>query len=470
MSTTTSFNRITTKAHPSVSPRKIAVLLLFGDVLGLALCWQIGCWLRVGQFLHWSNPFIYGFSVVVLAMMYLAEAYRPDTQVGGLRAPLRILLGVFAITAIISSFIYFSGYPAAMLFGRGVWLLGLGLFAVWAIALRIWAVSWQRAYAEQRSWLILGLDQDAIRFVQSAIEQSAVKKFVILSDQLDTAAQFSKIGMRRVVRSQDLPDWGSRLWAGVVISADLEMDQDQIRQLMDIRLQGIPVYRLPDFYESLWYKLPADLLQDDWFAFSSGFNLLPDGISSRFKRLFDLFVATTLLLLASPLMALVAILIKLESRGPVFYSQVRTGLNRRSFKVHKFRSMRQDAEKAGAQWASERDPRITRIGYWIRLTRIDELPQLLNVFQGDMSMIGPRPERPEFDAKLAVEIPYYYVRYLVKPGITGWAQVLYPYGASVEDAYEKLAYDLYYIKNYSLWLDIAIVLKTVRVVLLGKGR
>ncbi len=169
-------------------------------------------------------------------------------------------------------------------------------------------------------------------------------------------------------------------------------------------------------------------------------------------------------------MVLTMVAIKLDSPGPVFYSQVRTGLYGKPFRVYKFRSMYQDAEKRGAQWACQYDPRITKVGYWLRVLRIDELPQIFNVLRGDMSLIGPRPERPEFDIKLKEEIPYYELRYLVKPGITGWAQVLYPYGASVEDAYEKLAYDLYYIKNYSLWLDIAIAFKTVRVVLLGKGR
>jgi exopolysaccharide biosynthesis polyprenyl glycosylphosphotransferase len=177
-----------------------------------------------------------------------------------------------------------------------------------------------------------------------------------------------------------------------------------------------------------------------------------------------------MMLLLAPIMLLAAIAIKLDSPGSVFYSQTRTGLNGETFKVYKFRSMYQDAEKRGAQWASEQDPRITRVGRWLRILRIDELPQIWNVLRGDMSLIGPRPERPEFDIKLSEAIPYYNLRYLVKPGITGWAQVMYPYGASIEDAYEKFAYDLYYIKNFSFWLDIAITLKTVRVVLLGKGR
>ncbi|HYX15304.1 MAG TPA: exopolysaccharide biosynthesis polyprenyl glycosylphosphotransferase, partial [Nostoc sp.] len=215
---------------------------------------------------------------------------------------------------------------------------------------------------------------------------------------------------------------------------------------------------------------PSSLLQDKWLAFSDGFNLMPGYFSMKLKRVVDLILILFLLVLVAPLLLLVALVIRLDSPGPVLYSQQRSGLYGKPFRVYKFRSMYQDAEKLGAQWASQRDPRITRVGYWLRLLRIDELPQIWNVLQGEMSLIGPRPERPEFDVKLKEAIPYYEVRYLVKPGITGWAQVMYPYGASIEDAYEKLSYDLYYIKNYSIWLDLAIAFKTIRVVLLGKGR
>jgi lipopolysaccharide/colanic/teichoic acid biosynthesis glycosyltransferase len=169
-------------------------------------------------------------------------------------------------------------------------------------------------------------------------------------------------------------------------------------------------------------------------------------------------------------MLVTALLIKIESPGDILFRQIRTGKDGEPFSIFKFRSMRSDAEKDGAQWASKNDQRVTRVGKFIRLTRIDELPQLLNIFRGEMSFIGPRPERPEFNTLLEKEIPYYEMRHLVNPGLTGWAQVLYPYGASVEDSKEKLQYELYYIKNYSLLLDLQIVLKTVGVVLLGRGR
>ncbi|MBW4506554.1 MAG: sugar transferase [Scytonematopsis contorta HA4267-MV1] len=276
--------------------------------------------------------------------------------------------------------------------------------------------------------------------------------------------------LHKVGNLHDLERWASQPWSGVFVATNKELSDQQVQQLMPLRLKGIPVYKLPQAYESLWFKLPSDLLEDTWFTFSNGFNLLPQGFSLKLKRFVDLAFTSLLCLVLSPLMLVTALFIKLDSPGPILYSQLRTGQNNQPFRVYKFRSMYQDAEKRGAQWATQRDPRITRVGYFIRLSRLDELPQIWNVLKGEMSLIGPRPERPEFDSKLRKEIPYYDLRYLVKPGITGWAQVLYPYGASVEDAYEKLSYDLYYIKNYSLWLDIAIVLKTIRVVLLGKGR
>ncbi|MDB9484620.1 exopolysaccharide biosynthesis polyprenyl glycosylphosphotransferase, partial [Dolichospermum circinale CS-537/05] len=268
----------------------------------------------------------------------------------------------------------------------------------------------------------------------------------------------------------NLPEWSQQSWSGVILGTQTDLQKTQLESLMQLRLKGIPVYRLPDIWETLYQKIPSSLLEDEWFTFSSGFELVSSHTQRKIKRYTDTIVTILLFFLLFPLMVLVGLMIKLDSPGPIFYSQLRTGLNGKPFRVYKFRSMYQDAEKQGAQWASQRDPRITRVGHWLRLLRIDELPQIWNVWRAEMSLIGPRPERPEFDVKLKQAIPYYELRYLVKPGITGWAQVLYPYGASIEDAYEKLSYDIYYIKNYSLWLDLVIVFKTIKVVLLGKGR
>ena len=210
-------------------------------------------------------------------------------------------------------------------------------------------------------------------------------------------------------------------------------------------------------------------IRDDWLVFVDGFNLITKPYVQKVKRLVDFGSSGVLLLLSLPIILLTILAIRIDSPGPIFFRQQRVGKGGKPFTVWKFRSMSQDAEKSGAQWASKEDLRITRVGRIIRIIRIDELPQIYNVFLGDMSLIGPRPERPEFVKQLEAEIPYYGIRHSVSPGITGWAQVNYQYGASVEDSLRKLEYDIYYIKNMSLILDAKIVLKTIGVVLFGQG-
>jgi exopolysaccharide biosynthesis polyprenyl glycosylphosphotransferase len=216
-------------------------------------------------------------------------------------------------------------------------------------------------------------------------------------------------------------------------------------------------------------RIPVQHIQDQWLLLSDGFYLLSKEYVQKFKRILDFLVSGMLLVLSTPLMAVTALAIRLESPGPIFYQQERMGKDCKVFTVFKFRSMRVDAEAHGAKWAQKRDPRVTRIGRWIRIFHIDELPQIWNVFLGEMSLVGPRPERPEFVRELESKIPYYCVRHTAVPGITGWAQVEYPYGASLEDALRKLEYDVYYIKNMSIFLDFKILLRTVGVVLLGEG-
>jgi exopolysaccharide biosynthesis polyprenyl glycosylphosphotransferase len=189
-----------------------------------------------------------------------------------------------------------------------------------------------------------------------------------------------------------------------------------------------------------------------------------------YKRIFDIFFSTVAIIFALPLIPLIALIIKIDSSGPIFFRQVRLGVKEKTFVLYKFRTMMLDAENGtGAIWAQKDDPRITTFGRFLRKTRLDEIPQLYNVLKGEMSFIGPRPERPEFVQKLKEIIPYYSERHIVKPGLTGWAQVKYPYGSSVNDAIEKLRYDLFYIKNFSLFLDLLIIIETVKVVIFGRG-
>jgi exopolysaccharide biosynthesis polyprenyl glycosylphosphotransferase len=457
--------------HPLLGIPHIPFLLLLSDISGLFFAWQFAHVNRLNKTIALTDPLLYGCLLVVLAVFYLADTYHPNKQIGGLRAPTRILLSGLVVIGLLANIIYFAwallGPLHSTMLAKGVWLVGFGMFIPWAIATRLLGALWIQSHTQQSDWLVLGMDSSRRLTTHRMTGNFADRKLMPLT-QGGTSGLHQGSNWQRL---DQLEDWSECSWSGVLMQSILELPDHQATQLMQLRLQGIPVYRLPDFYETFCHKLPADLLHDNWFVFSAGFNLLPSGIGAKLKRLTDILSAGLLLALVSPIMLLVALAVKIESPGPVFYSQIRTGLNCKPFRVYKFRSMRQDAEKAGApQWAKERDPRITRVGYWLRLSRLDELPQFWNVLSGEMSLIGPRPERPAFDEQLAKEIPYYNVRYLVKPGITGWAQVLYPYGASVEDAYEKLAYDLYYIKNHSLWLDIAIFFKTIRVVVLGKGR
>jgi len=241
-----------------------------------------------------------------------------------------------------------------------------------------------------------------------------------------------------------------------------------LRELLACRLNGVRVSDLAQFFERVHGHVPLDMSRSSWFIYGSGYR--QGWLRALNKRAFDLVVATLLLLPALPLMLLASVAIFIESPGAVIYRQERVGRRGKRFTLLKFRSMTRDAEKDGKPaWAAVNDHRITRVGRFLRKTRIDELPQLINVLRGEMSVVGPRPERPEFVAMLSEQVPFYAIRHSVKPGITGWAQVRYSYVATIEDSVKKLEYDIYYVKNHSMLLDALILLETIRVVLLGEG-
>lgn len=255
----------------------------------------------------------------------------------------------------------------------------------------------------------------------------------------------------------------------IIVALKEKRGEFPIKELLQCRVNGIDIIEGNSFYEMLTGKLIVEQINPSWLIFSEGFQ---KSRSQRFfKRVIDLILSLTMLVLLMPLMAIFALAIKLDSRGPVIFSQERVGQKRRPYMVHKFRSMHNDAEKhSGPVWAEQDDDRITRVGRFMRKWRIDELPQLWNVLKGEMSIIGPRPEREHFVNQLTEMIPYYGERFSVKPGLTGWAQVSYGYGSTIRDAIEKLNYDLFYIKNMSILMDIMIVARTVKTVLFGKGR
>jgi exopolysaccharide biosynthesis polyprenyl glycosylphosphotransferase len=255
------------------------------------------------------------------------------------------------------------------------------------------------------------------------------------------------------------------IWGVVVASAP---DAQAVEHLMDCKFRGIPILSGAAFHEHYLGRIDLDALTANDLLLSKGF--AAGAISAVLKRLCDVVIGCSMLILLLPVMAITALAIKIDSPGPVFYPQQRVGQFGRTFTLFKFRSMTADAEAGGdPRWAQKQDPRVTRVGRFIRATRIDELPQLANIIQGEMTLVGPRPERPHFVEQLARAIPFYRQRAYVKPGLTGWAQVNFPYGASVEDAREKLAYDLYYVKNRSIMLDLRILISTIRVVLFREG-
>ncbi len=254
----------------------------------------------------------------------------------------------------------------------------------------------------------------------------------------------------------------------IVASRNIMEDENAVRRFYEVLPLGVSVVDFTTFYETAMEKIPVSVINESWFLI----NLVEINkqIFEFSKRIFDVVFTVILGVPTIILSPFIAGLIKIESAGPIFYRQKRVGKNGKIIEIIKFRSMFKDAEKDGAQWAQTNDPRMTRVGKIIRKTRLDELPQLWNVFKGDMSFIGPRPERPEFIAELQKQIPHYAMRHLVKPGLSGWAQIKFPYGASVEDSMEKLQYDLYYIKNRSLVLDGTIALKTLATMMRHSGR
>lgn len=300
------------------------------------------------------------------------------------------------------------------------------------------------------------------RAVASAIEQGGEDSFqvVALVDPRVPRADGSQ--------AEQVDVTAERLGAEFVVQAADDMrGANWMDALLRCRLAGRRVYEAAGFCERVLRRIPVAHLRTSDFAFADELTV---SRSRRWaKRVFDILIASALLLCAAPFLVLVMLAIKLDSKGPIFYRQERTGLNGKPYWLWKFRSMRTDAEKNGAVWARTNDDRVTRVGRFIRKTRIDEIPQVFNVLTGDMSFVGPRPERPVFVEQLKQQIPFYGLREAVKPGLTGWAQIRYPYGASVEDARNKLEFDLYYVKNGSLFLDMGIIFHTVRHVLLARG-
>ena len=429
---------------------------------------------HVGHYFDLFSTQLFGVVALTCLTLYLFDVYRIDYDFPSFSFPARGFAAVVVSGLVLAAIIYVlpeqtKASSRDTIYWRGVLVVSMLLFAGWVVVSRFVASAIFKNVVLAQQWLVLGApettgclvaDFERIR-IGERLQRVSPDDFPLVyadgeSDEASgpQADSFSRTGK----------------WAGIVVARTDDLTPDMINGLMRARLAGVRIYDVFDFYETFLLKVPVDFMHDQWLAMSQGFSLVHHNVQLKVKKFADIALASLILAAASPIMLFVAIAVKLDSEGPAIYSQDRVGLNGRVFRIFKFRTMVNDAEVQGERWADAEDPRVTRIGRFLRPSRLDELPQLWNVLKGDMSFVGPRPERPTFTRNLEEQIPYYNMRVLIKPGITGWAQVQYPYGASIEDARQKLEYDLYYIKNYSILLDLAILFKTVRVVLFRSGR
>ncbi|HEY5300653.1 MAG TPA: sugar transferase [Acetobacteraceae bacterium] len=378
--------------------------------------------------------------------------YRPDICLDPRRVALNA--AVVAVLAFPLALVVGGAFNGGLTATYALWLVKVLALWIAAVLVTRWALRLVLRHAPfSRRVLVVGAGAAADRLV-GALRTRRGAMFELAGEIAPDATPPSLEALR-----------AGRVWALLATGAS---DQVPPPWLLDYKLRGMSVFNELGFCERHLGRINLDRLDAAWLLGADGFN--SGRAAAAAKRLIDVAISLLLLGLTFPLMLATAFLVRFDSPGPMLYRQERVGLRGRTFTVLKFRSMRHGAELPGApQWAARRDTRVTRVGAFIRSTRIDELPQLLNVLRGDMSLVGPRPERPHFVELLGEIIPFYNDRAYVKPGITGWAQVNYPYGASVEDAREKLAFDLYYVKNRSLFLDLLVLLATVRVILFREG-
>jgi sugar transferase (PEP-CTERM system associated) len=449
---------------------KYTLLLLIGDFF-LALCAvYAGFGLRFGALSAVegvSGVTVEQLPVFVIGVMFssfMVELYNGDKTINARERAVRISIGL-ALSFIMLSALYYA-LPAVKI-GRGFFALSLGAFGIFQFLWHLVYTAFINSAGLARKVLVLGtgLVAQKIGGIIRATNHQHVLRGYFSCDCESVAVPPQDIvgngtGLIEVVRQEKLQK--------IVISLSERRGTLPVRDILSCKLSGIEVVDAPSFYEQMTGKLLLENLRPSWLIFSDGFRITP--AMRMYKRLFDIMAAAFGLLVVLPVLPLLVLAIRLDSEGPIFFKQTRVGEREKPFTLVKFRTMRKDAEQGiGAVWAQKDDHRVTRVGRVLRKVRIDELPQLWNVLKGDMSLIGPRPERTEFVKKLKEIIPYYSERHFVKPGITGWAQIKYPYAASVEDAIEKLTFDLYYIKNISPLLDLLIVLETVKVVLFGRG-
>ncbi len=415
----------------------------------------------------WSKSIV--FSLVMMTCMVGLGLYDRAswTWEGRTAMFLRVLIS-FSLAVFPLSFIFYVAPELSV--WRGPALLSFLFSLLGVIVVRLVFFSIVDSSVFKRRVLVLGAGKNACEIRN--IEGTPSMQGIEIVGYVHMSRDHDAIDDKRVIHTdRPLKDLVSENQIDeIVLAVDDRRKSLPVHEILDCKMDGVTVVDMLTFFERETGKVRLGLVSPSWLFLSDGFRV--NNVSLALKRIMDIFFSLLLLPVFLPFILIIMGAIWLESggRGPIFYSQTRVGLNGREFRIYKFRSMSVDAEKDGvAQWASKKDARVTRIGALIRKVRLDELPQLFNVIKGDMSFVGPRPERPEFVKALEEQYPYYRERHRMRPGLTGWAQIRYEYGSNAEDAFEKLQYDLYYTKNCSLFMDLVIFLRTVEVVLMGKG-
>ena len=438
---------------PWLRRRGLLIGLAGFDLLTVVAAYNLSYLSRFGAWPGLSNA-VLGLIGLWLGSSYLIGRYsRPQRQRGLAPALLSSALVALLVLGVVAGGLGWGldvDDPRTL---RGFALPMVATSAVLSALAQAWA---QAVLRRPQQWVLIGSAAE-LAVVAAEIERDGLGQQLQLTLVPSTEAAGHNLSALASASS------------GIAVSEQAELDEVLLQRLLALRGSGTRLVSLLNWAEQVLQRVPPELFSSRWLVHAEGFELQPERFGWRLKRLGDVLVAGLLLLATLPLLALGALLVRLEDGGPVFYGQVRSGLYGDTMRIHKLRSMRVDAEAQGIRWASAGDARITRVGRWLRKLRIDELPQLLSVLRGDMSLIGPRPERPELEAELELAIPHYRVRHWIRPGLSGWAQVCHPYGASVADSRRKLSYDLYYLRNASLPLDLLILFKTLRLVLAGQG-
>jgi sugar transferase (PEP-CTERM system associated) len=449
-----------------------AVLVLcFADLAVLILAAEAGWVIRVRQLGSivtpiWDRiPQLLSFALAIQAAMIGVGVYSTESLQTFRFAASRLLVAI-SLGVMLISFMFFMTPELTLWRSNSVYSMAIAI--VLLLMVRVLLGGFVGGEAFKRRIILLGAGRRASRVLELSRRPGAGFTIALCVDMKDAPALIQTAVCRTDIPS--LRDLVEKLQVSeIVLALDERRNTVPVDDLLRIKTTGIHVHDISTFLERETGRIDLDSVRPSWLIFSDGFSS-GQRISLFFKRSFDIVVSAALLIIAAPIILVTAILVRWESPGSAFYRQVRVGRYGEPFEILKLRSMRHDAEAAGkAIWAQKGDARITRVGRIIRLIRVDELPQMWTVLKGDMSFVGPRPERPEFVEELESQIPFYAERHMVKPGITGWAQINYPYGASLEDARHKLEYDLYYTKNYSPFLDMLIILQTLRVLLWAEG-